>query len=101
MPEKPIFCREDEPVASKTRPSREIAAFTASLSLQLLLLIFSFLLLLLLILLQTPQKHRKRRDLTEKCLNLEVVIQASSRVLRPAFWSSGLPLTSWVLLGTF
>ena len=49
--------------------------------------------------LETPQKHRKRPDLTGKCLNQEVVIQASSRALRPPFWSSGLSLTSWDLLG--
>jgi len=29
----------------------------------------------------------------------KVVIQASSRALRAPFWSSGLPLTSWDLLG--
>jgi hypothetical protein len=44
--------------------------------------------------LETPPKHRKRLDLTGKCLNQEVVIQASSTALRPPFWSSGLPLTS-------
>ena len=49
--------------------------------------------------LETPQKHRKRPDLTGKCLNQEVVIQASSRALRPLFWSSELPLTSCELLG--
>ena len=48
---------------------------------------------------QTPQKHRKRPDLTGKCFNQKVVIQASSKALRPPFWSSGLPLTSWDLLG--
>ena len=44
--------------------------------------------------LETPQKHRKRPDLTGKCLNQEVVIQASPRALMPPFWSCGLPLTS-------
>ena len=44
--------------------------------------------------LDTPPKHRKRPDLTGKCLNQKVVMQASSRALRPPFWSSGLPLTS-------
>jgi hypothetical protein len=44
--------------------------------------------------LETPQKHRKRPDLTGKCLNQEVVIQASSKAIRPPFWSFGLPLTS-------
>ena len=39
--------------------------------------------------LETPQKHRKQPDLTRKCLNQEVVIQASSGALRPPFWSSG------------
>ena len=34
-----------------------------------------------------------------RCLNEEVVIRASSRALKPPFWSSGLPLTSWDLLG--
>ena len=48
---------------------------------------------------QTPQKHRKQPDLTAKCFNPEVVIQASSRALRPPFWSSSLPLTSRDLLG--
>ena len=43
---------------------------------------------------ETPQTHRKRPHLTGKCLKQKVVIQASSRALRPPFWSSGLPLTS-------
>ena len=47
----------------------------------------------------TLQKHRQRPDLTGKCLNRKVVIQASSKALRPPFWSSGLPLSSWDLLG--
>jgi hypothetical protein len=49
--------------------------------------------------LETPQKHRKRPDLIGKCLNQKVVIRASPRVLRPPFWSSGLPLTSRDFLG--
>ena len=44
--------------------------------------------------LDTPQKHRKRPDLTGKCLKQKVVVQASPRALRPPLWSSGLPLAS-------
>ena len=46
------------------------------------------------------QKARKRSNLTEQCLDLEVVILAFARALRPLFWSSGLPLTSWELQRT-
>jgi len=46
-----------------------------------------------------PQTHRKRPHLTGKSFKQKVVIQASSRALRPPFWSSRLPLTSWDLLG--
>ena len=41
--------------------------------------------------LETPKKHRKRPNLTGKCLNQEVVIEASSRALRPQFWALGFP----------
>ena len=36
--------------------------------------------------------------MTEKCLNLEVIVQASSRALRPPFWSPWLSLSSRDLL---
>ena len=44
--------------------------------------------------LEITRGHRKRRDLTRTCLNLELVVQASPRALRPPFWSTGLALTS-------
>ena len=66
----------------------------------ILLLLLSFLLLFLLSHLCTRRlkRHRTRSNLTEKYLKLKVVIHASSRGLRPPFWSSRLPCTSWTAL---
>ena len=44
--------------------------------------------------LEITRGHRKRRDLARTCLNLELVVQASPRALRPPFWSTGLALPS-------
>ena len=48
--------------------------------------------------LDAPEAQKTTR-LDRKMPQVVIVIQASSRALRPLFWSSGLPLTSWDLLG--
>ena len=48
--------------------------------------------------LDAPEAQKTTR-LDRKMLQVIIVIQASSRALRPLFWSSGLPLSSWDLLG--
>jgi hypothetical protein len=47
----------------------------------------------------SPAQAQKTTRLDRKCLNLKVVIQASSRALRPPFWSSRLPSTVLELSG--